>query len=68
MDIIGVPRGTKCCCIVRHDGSWLVWTGVDDMQVPYEKWVGTCIALYDDGTACRVIIQPDGTEDVMRVK
>jgi hypothetical protein len=67
-DIIGVPPRTFLRLIVRHRGMWAVWTGIDDMQVPYERWRGTYIALYDNGTAYRCIVQPDGTEDIMQVK
>jgi len=66
--IIGIPPRTKLHVIVRHDDEmWIVWTGVDDMQVPYKEWRGTYIALYDNGTAYRCIVEPDGSEDIIRI-
>lgn len=67
-EFVGVPLRSSLRVIVRTNNMWIVWMGVDDMQVPYEQWRGTCIRLHDNGTAYRVVIQPDGTEDVLRIK
>lgn len=65
--IIGVPPKTQVRAIVRKEWGWQVWTGVDDMTKPYTKWTGTNIELRDDGTAHKVVVQPDGVEDRYRV-
>lgn len=67
-EFIGVPPRTSLFSIVRRGSWWCVWTGVDDMQMPYEKWRGVHLRLCDNGTAYRVVVQPDGTEDVLRIK
>lgn len=65
--IIGVAPKTQLRCIVRHEHSWVVWTGIADMQVPAHKWTGTYIQLLDNGTALRVVVQPDGVEETIRI-
>ena len=66
--LIGIPPRTSLRTIARHEGLWVVWTGIDDMQKPYAEWRGTYIALYDNGTAYSMTVQPDGTEDCIRIK
>lgn len=65
--IIGVPLKTQVRAIVRKKWGWQVWTGIDDMQKPYTTWTGTNIELHRDGTAYKVVVQPDGVEDRQRV-
>lgn len=65
--MIGVAPKTMLRVIVRHDEWWAVWTGVADMQRPYAEWTGTYIMLHDDGMAVRVVVQPDGTEEMIRI-
>lgn len=66
--LIGVPPRLGVKAIARHNGMWIVWTGITNMQVPYTEWRGTYIALHDDGTARSVTVQPDGSEDTIRIK
>jgi hypothetical protein len=65
--IIGIPPKTHLYTIVRHDHSWRIWTGIDDMQRPYERWTGVYILCRDDGTALRIRANRDGSEDILRI-
>lgn len=65
--IIGVPLKTQLRAIVRRDGLWQIWTGIDDMQKPYTAWTGTLIECHDNGSAHMIVIQPNGEEDIYRV-
>jgi len=60
---IGVPPNFNVLRIERVDDAWLIW-------IHYNKTItdGTLIRLYDSGRMERVIVEPDGMEDVMEIK
>lgn len=56
---LNIPRGTRLHTVWRavlHDGTiqWQVWTGIDDVNAPFGKALGTYMQLNDDGSVTRV--------------
>lgn len=63
VDIIAVLPGTRLSCIVRNNGVWEVWTGVNNMNLPRARWLGTHIELHDNGMVRTVTVRADEADE-----
>ena len=62
-----IPPRTKLETVWRTKSGWLCYTAIVDRGAPFTDCIGTALLLNHDGSACRVTLNPDGTERMMQV-